>query len=565
MKRDDLYAELIAKKEIGKKDFDLLSEFGTIGLYKECELTHIFLIENRNKYHHYYALISFEEFIEPDKNNREINITNELFRINNNFKLGIVQKRITLNESKNIFNKLCEGSYNFNDITFNMPKDMLLLPKTHIPSLWGHSEPMVNKILKPNLWGDKYILEFSALNNPFISIFKSNELENINNKINELISINLLSVYDRIGSFIFQFPITVVSAHSGISKDWTSAQLSLVLHPSCKEEINFLSIVTTQLDDVITGHQSIQGKYYEKELEIGDSNNLEYKVFNTSNGIIYKHLKGNFIRDFHFNIGVSGQNSESRTVIDCEGKTNEIHLSSYSLGVNTGKRNDYNSRTKQRIVQNDILNMSGQFLNVKNGEREKAMEYIKKQITEKSAVCSEMWLWDPFLNDRDILDTMYYANNSALKIKCITSYKKYKDKIDERSEFDTKKLFKLFIRSLFVKNTGKWSYLKFKNEIKQGLLNNSNNLSVDLDFRAVHDNFGFEFHDRFLFFIPKDSDTLPTVFSLGTSINGLGKSHHLIQQTLDPRNIIQTFNDLWRLLDNDESRLIKLPEALYDR
>ena len=105
MKRDDLNAELIAKKAIGIKDFKLLSEFGTLGLYEECELTHIFLIEKAKKFHHYYALMSFEEFTEPDKRNREINITDELFRINNDFKLGIVQKRITLEKSEDIFNK----------------------------------------------------------------------------------------------------------------------------------------------------------------------------------------------------------------------------------------------------------------------------------------------------------------------------------------------------------------------------------------------------------------------------------------------------------------------------
>jgi len=565
MKRDDLHAELIAKKEIGKKDFQLLPEFGTIGLYEECELTHVFLIEEQKIFHHYYALISFEEFTEPDKNNKEKNITDELFRINKKFRLGIVQKRISLEESSDIFNQLCKGSYEFQKINFKMPEDMQLLPKTQIPSLWGYSDPMVNKILKPNLWGDKYILEFSALNNPFISIFDSNELEKINDKINELISINLSSVYDRIGSFIFQFPITVVSAHSGISRDWANAKISLSLHSLFKEEKNLLSVVTTKLDDIVTGHHSIQGKYSEKELEIGDSNNLEFKVFNTCNGIIYKHSMGNFVRNFSLNMGVSSQNSEPRTIIDCHGKTQEIHLSSYSLCASSGIRNYYDSRTKQRIVQNDILNKSGRFLNVRNGEREKALAYIKKQITEKSASCSEIWLWDPFLNDRDIIDTIYYANNTELKMKCITSYKKYKDKIDERNEYNTKKLFKLFIRSLFFRNTGEKSYLKFKEEIKQGLLNNSNNLCVNLDFRAVHDNFGFDFHDRFLFFIPKDTETLPTVFSLGTSVNGLGKSHHLIQQTLDPRNIIETFNELWKLLDNDESRIIMLPEVLNDR
>jgi hypothetical protein len=56
MMRDDLRAELITKKEIGIKDFALLSKSGMLGLYEECELTHIFLIENKQTFHHYYDL-----------------------------------------------------------------------------------------------------------------------------------------------------------------------------------------------------------------------------------------------------------------------------------------------------------------------------------------------------------------------------------------------------------------------------------------------------------------------------------------------------------------------------
>lgn len=277
----------------------------------------------------------------------------------------MVQKRLTLDDCTDIFNQLCNGAFTYQEIQFSMPEEMQLLPKTHIPSLWGYSGPIINKILKPNLWGDKYILEFSAMQNPCSSIFSREETESINLKIKECIPMDLSSVYDRIGSFIFQFPITILSAHSGISKDWTNAKMSLELHSSFTEEKNLLSIVTTKLDDLVTGHHSFSGRYGDKELEIGDSNNLEFKVFNTSNGIIYKHSMSNFIRDFNFNMGVSGQNSEPRTVIDRLGNTHEIHLSTYSLGGRTGKKYYYDTRTKQRIIQNEILKRSGRFLSVR--------------------------------------------------------------------------------------------------------------------------------------------------------------------------------------------------------
>jgi hypothetical protein len=565
MRREDFEAELNTKKEIGIKDFKLLSEYGQIGLYEECELTHIYLLGKENKLYHYFAIISFEEFTEPEQGYREKSITEKLTPINKDFKLGISQKRISILESKHIFDMLCQGSYTFHNTTFIMPEEMQLLPKSHIPTNWDYSGPMINKVLKPNLWGDKYILEFTALENPFKLIFKNEELNKINSKVKELLPIDLGAIYDRIGSYIFQFPITIIDANCRITKDWTSAKLSLTLNSIFQEETNLLSNVTTKLDNVVTGHHSILGSYIEKELEIGDSNNLEFKVFNISNGIIYEHSRVNFIREIGFNMRIGMQNSEPRTIIDNFGNIHEISLSSYEIGSRSRNKNSYDSRTKQRIIQNDIINKSGRFLSVRKGEREKALSFVKNQIREQSGNCSEIWLWDPFLDYRDILNTLYHSTNSGIKFKCITSYKKYKDKLGEKGDYRSTKLFKLFLVSIFKKRNENNNYRVFKNEMKEGLLNYSNNLSVNLDFRAVHGNFGFDFHDRFLFFIPKDPDKLPSVFSLGTSVNGLGNSHHLIQQTLDPRNIIETFDELWKLLENDESKIIKLPEALNDR
>ena len=219
----------------------------------------------------------------------------------------------------------------------------------------------------------------------------------------------------------------------------------------------------------------------------------------------------------------------------------------------------YDTRTKRRIRQNELVAKSGRFVSIRNGEREKAVEFLRRQLLEKAASCSEIWLWDPFLDYNDIFDTLYCVGNSDVAMKCITSYKKFKNRIDESTELSFRKLLRLLFKSLFSKKQ-RGGFQDFKKKLKTNLLTRSNNLGVNLTVRACHDNYGFDFHDRFLLLIPKDIDEIPTVFSLGTSINGLGKSHHLIQQTLDPRNIVETFSELWNMLDNDESTLIKLPE-----
>jgi hypothetical protein len=95
---------------------------------------------------------------------------------------------------------------------------------------------------------------------------------------------------------------------------------------------------------------------------------------------------------------------------------------------------------------------------------------------------------------------------------------------------------------------------------KEYILTHSNNLGVILEFRVTHDTVGFDFHDRFLFFIPKDADDFPMVYSLGTSINSIGNAHHIMQKVPDSRKLVHTFQELWTLLENDNEIIIKLPE-----
>ena len=137
-----------------------------------------------------------------------------------------------------------------------------------------------------------------------------------------------------IGSFVFQFPITLVSGHPGISKDWTKANVSR-FDPRFAETDNIITVVTTKLDDVVTGNHSFRGRTPPGDLAIGDSNNLELKTFNEMNGIIYHNSMGNFVRGVNFSMGVGGQNSEPRTYIDSTGTTREVGLFSYSRCENT--------------------------------------------------------------------------------------------------------------------------------------------------------------------------------------------------------------------------------------
>lgn len=537
MYRKDLKDELIMKKKLAIDDFALLSCPSILGNYLGCELTHIFIVEKEtNHIFHYFGICSYEEFIENNINLKNIYLTKKLIKINDNYSLGIMQIRLSLEESKDIFNQLCEKQFYFQNQNVILPNTLQLLPKTHIPSLFADGV-QINNILKPNFWGDKYILEFISIETPFNGIFSASDFDKANEVISNHLSINLSLVNDRIGSFIFQFPITLISVENRISHDWCKAVLSMRIHPQLRHKNDICTIVKTKLDDTTTGFNSFNGVFENIELKLGDSNNLELLVFNSSNAIIYKYSSVNFLRDFYISMGASMQNAEPRIITHKDGSTTEITLVSHDLDVKTGREKYYDSRTNERVINNDIINHSGDFQNFYPGEEEKALEYIRVRLAQYTESSTEIWLWDPFLRFQDIMETFYYVSKINIPMKCITSYREIKSHDKENID-----------------------YLSFRNSEKSKFLSQKN-LGINLEFRAVHDNVGFNFHDRFLFFIPNEPDRMPMVYSLGTSINSLGKKHHLVMQTVYPRNIVKAFHELWQILINDdESLIIKLPE-----
>ena len=94
---------------------------------------------------------------------------------------------------------------------------------------------------------------------------------------------------------------------------------------------------------------------------------------------------------------------------------------------------------------------------------------------------------------------------------------------------------------------------------QRGLLNQSvnNTEGLLLEFRAKVGDAGFAFHDRFLIFPHAEPE--PLAWSLGISVNGLGKEHHILQKVPNGRLIADAFQELWDDLNQPEHVVWKAP------
>ena len=141
-------------------------------------------------------------------------------------------------------------------------------------------------------------------------------------------------------------------------------------------------------------------------------------------------------------------------------------------------------------------------------------------------------LIDPYLSPNDILRTVAFCEKKGIKIRCITNIQTTAKNKEAKKEIVGEK-DENFSSYEAIK-------LKFKTELEKGLRENND---MELTYRSVYENHGVKFHDRYL--ILKYEINKIRAWSLGASVNSVGKSHHIIQIVEAPVLIADFFDKVW--------------------
>lgn len=547
----------IYKKNIANQDFNLLLTPGVTGYYQGCEITQVFIFDKRiKKTKNFYTLFCFDE-LETLYDLKTDFISTERIGLSNDFLAGIIRKRITISTAKQMFMDIQSGKLVIDD-SCSISPELILVPKVFVANKDSNETSFVNYMLKPNYWGDNYIIEFFDKEK---KIFDDEDSEILISKLKKEIlkycPINFEKTYDRIGNIIFQFPITEIKY--GICSDDTLSQIHFKLERHPKTINNNIQInVKACLDDTITGFNMIESKMSSIDhcFVLGDDNNVHTEVINLKNNTILQNNSYHFIRNFNFNGLIGSQYSEPRTIIYRDGITSEkIELFS-NMNTQYSSRNIYYDEIiRKRRQNNEIIQKSNDYF-VYNEDNDKAtniqnaFNFIHSKL-ERISDIKEICLWDPYLCAADIIETLYWEK-TGIPFRCITEVSNIKKKIN-------KSKFQKITEILFSKKKRKKRdiFSEVKIEQKEYFLSHSNNLNVKLKFLGQHDGYGFKFHDRFIIFIPYDPTNIPTVYSLGISVNQLGSSHHMIQKVPDPRLILHNFELLWNEFDNTDCLIME--------
>ncbi len=519
-------------------DYNILTTDGNIAFYKSCEVTELFLCRKKDKaIFNFFTIAAFEE--KPFTATNETFLSSKPIKVNDEYSIGIKRFWLSMQEADNSYQILkTRNKWKPNGASSSQFPQLKSLPKQFIPSIEGNR---INNVLKNNFNTGSYILEFfdeSKNNLDFLlKVEAINKLNELSEKIKQVVPIDLSVVRDRIGNFIFQFPITILETNSNALKTWDGVDLNFSWHTSIQTPPDCLLQVESTIDKNYMGSIIVDyNKTQNQKVNIGNLDQInDIKIWRKEPSLILSTFHGTYIREFDFRMGII--NPEPR-LFEVGGNMVEVQITSGDRDKKKPEKTNYTNYISNNLydAEKKQLEKSLSFKQYKKGLNG-GLNDLQKLIKQRDE--NGVFLWDPFLSSNDILQTLYHSTKGGVPLKAIGS-------INDS-----------------VKNV---YHLKGKSpadiiaDYKAILDNpNNNNHHLNLEFRIQHTNFGWAFHDRFLIF-PSNNLRRSQVYSLGTSVNSYGQNHHILQEVSHPQPVVDAFIELWDELNKPECLVWKFPK-----
>lgn len=536
-----------------KSDFELLQSDGYVGYYKKCEIIEIFGFMKGAKYpFNIYTLVIFED---TNKKESETYLTESLekFKEVKNIKWGIKRRIVDIKVANELFNDLLEDK-NIEDFF----EKIILLSKQYIQTSNTFLKPQINYILKNNFHNGSYIIEGFNNEKENLKFLLDNPvtLNDFSERVSDLIPIKIGNISDRLGNIIFQFPINLFKFKTTLLPSDQGFYLDFEYHKRLKEDLDLQIIVENTIDNSVldSTSQKINGQ---NKILISTSDVVRYQIRKKKDDLIVYKNDFNTFKQMECNI--NARSPQDRIFLINNKKIN-VKITALQEEFGVGKtEKSYNNWIIDRKYDQELKELEKnlsfiQYFGKKN-EDEKALDDIRFLIRKYGN--QGVYIWDPYLSATDIKNTLYYSNIANINLKAITGLKQ--SKISNKKQRKQRKcrlsLSKIKCFSRFT-HLRKYSTSKSKRSKKQTIdemrcefeKDDKNYLFLNLEVRGKIGNGGYGFHDRFLLF-PTEQ---PKVWSLGTSVNQLGKSHHILQQVKNAQHILNAFNELWNELNSEE-------------
>lgn len=514
------------------KSIEKILKMPSIGNFKCIELFEVIGIRDSNPPFNIFSLAVAHETDLPLTEKE--NITPNLIKLkaDKSQKFGVLKRIVSIEDFLKIISYLVTPGSNEDDRNKLCYGHLKAIPPVYVPPLEQGKNEFLG-LLKNNFFGGSHLFEWFDESKEYVAPLIKNlaALDELSGRLQEYLPIKIGTHSDRLGNIIVQIPCAAV-AFTIERRDEQSHQLlsNLAVSPHFSGEMNFSgifwreqygSIIDFQKIPLVAGRniipfQQISGRGY-------------YTIWDESNQII---CSGGQVRSFveSINSPMSLQEYNQRIFKLPNGKEKRINIftptSQSQIGKNT---KDYRNWVRNRFlkIEKQELHDTLKLRQFKRDMRQEALDFIRELIKKYGK--NGIYLWDPYLNAKDLFETVFFSPYANSPIKALTGLK-------------------------IAPQENKTSSYKadLANEINQAILQPGwlNLTFVNADRTKVGD-----FHDRFIIF-PQAIDEPVRAWSLGTSVNSLGKSHHIIQEVEDGQIIADVFEEMWEQSINDENNIL---------
>jgi hypothetical protein len=517
-------------------DFEQLLQPGILGFYQSCEVTQLFLHDNKSKtITNFFILACFEE-----KPYSELNhvFLGSPYQIDKTTSLCMQRYYLDLPQAIKVYDELkSKKKWDYSGDTALQLGKLKHLSKQFIPTTEGNR---LNYALKNNFHSGSYISEFFDEEKAQLkSILEKDvkQFDALNDHIRKHVPLDLSVVQDRLGNIVFQFPITIVDVSTRSFKTSDGIELSFAWHknittpPDCNIQIESV-LDGNLLSAVIEAYN----KSSDQKVTTGNSDSINnVRIWRQKPSLMLSNFSGTYVKGFNFDMNM----------INPEPRIFTLNKTPVKLEISSADRSSSTKDTHYTTFINAQVNKAEKralekrlsFKQYNNAEHDAALADLRKLIQAKGGQAA--YLWDPFLTAEDIINTLFFSTTSGVPLRAIGSIDKTVRRVYKYKSQTPKQI--IARQSRLLDNPA------------------NNNYGLNLEFRMQFGNHGWSFHDRFLIF-PGDSINATHVYSLGTSINSFGKKHHILQEISYPQPVVDAFNDLWNQLNKPDCIVWKYPK-----
>lgn len=533
---------------IGQKfleDFDLLMKLGVIGLFDHFEIVEIVRYQDGNATP--VNVMTIAVALENGTGQKTVKLNQARIRLGaaKDYSFGVFKSTVSADALREALqNYFTTRSWSPNGVPISVGS-LEPIAKQFVPPT-GSTDVSLNRVLKNNFFTGSYVLELFDVRKQMLQGFFTSPttLQQLSEAVSRVVPLGISAVADRLGNILIQFPVEAIRAGFGISGSSYVAEIAW--HPKIADR----SVTITARAE----HDKLTISYGQKQATSGVTllcddighGTMYGSVWDDDNGILLAETgEQAFIKTLSFNFSMI--TPEPRTIPeginDEEAKIRIVQSHPPSLSqLGNDPATSIAEPIRQRIYEEELATLTRQRKFVQYGahprsgasDRQQALADVRSLISSHGA--DGVWLWDPFLAPQDILETLFHNPTIGAPMRALTLLKV---PVDDGANGTTKDN----------------RLTRYGNQLS-GLPGNF--LGLKIEFRSAHGPNGWDFHDRFLIF-PKSATERAKVWSLGTSVNSLGKSHHILQQVDNAQLIADAFQSLWDAIAQPENVIWKCP------